>query len=107
MAIVLGKNISISGVSNARSFTVTGTAVEVDITKFGDTVKKIKKPLADITVEVECVDAPGISAGAIFTLGGTEVGNHKFICTNVAEDAPVDGIVTYTVSGSRAPATDN
>jgi hypothetical protein len=105
MAVTLGKDITISGVSNARSFTVTGTATEVDVTKFGDTSKKFKKPFADITVEVECVDAPGVAAGGTFTLGGTSLGSHTFICTGVSEESPIDGITTFTVSGSRTEAS--
>lgn len=101
MAVTLGKDIVITGVANARSFTVTGTATEVDVTKFGDLSRKFKKPLADITVEVECVDDPGVSAGSYFTLGGVAIGGHRFICTGVAEESPVDGITTFTVSGSK------
>lgn len=97
---ILGKNASISGVANARSYTVTGTATEVDVTAFGDTSRKFVKPFADVTCEVECVDAPGISAGGSFTLTGTSFGSVSFICTGVSEEAPVDGIITYTVSGS-------
>lgn len=104
MPVTLGKDITIGGVSNARSFTVTGTATEVDVTKFGDAAKKFRKPFADVTVEVECVDAPGVSAGGTFTLTGTSVGSHTFICTGVSEESPVDGITTFTVSGARTEA---
>lgn len=106
MPVTLGKDLVIGGVSNARSFTVTGTATEVDVTKFGDTSKKFKKPFADVTVEVECVDAPGVSAGGTFSITGTTLGGtHTFICTGVSEESPVDGITTYTVSGARTQAS--
>lgn len=99
--ITLGKDVSVTGVSNARSCTVTNTASEVDVTKFGDTSRKFRKALIEQTVEVECVDAPGVSVGGTFTIGGTQTGNATYICTSVSESQPLDGIVTYTVSGSR------
>lgn len=99
--IILGKDVAISGVSNARSATVTNSASEVDCTKFGDTARKFKKALIEQTIEVECVDDPGVEAGGTFTISGTQTGNATYICTNVAESDPIDGIKTYTVSGSR------
>lgn len=101
MAVTLGKDVSISGVSNVRSATMTNTASEVDVTKLGDTSRKFKKTLIEQTVELECVDSPGVSVGGTFTLSGTETGDTTYIVTSVAESAPIDGIVTYTVSGSR------
>ena len=99
--ITLGKDVTIAGVSNARSATVTNSASEVDCTKFGDTARKFKKALIEQTIELECVDDPGVEAGDVFTISGTQTGNATFICTNVAESDPIDGIKTYTVSGSR------
>lgn len=102
MAVTLGKDVTITGVSNARSVTVNNSGNEVDVTKFGDTSRKFRKTLIEQTVEVECVDAPGVDAGDTFTLSGTETGNVTFIVTNVAEADPIDGIKTFTVSASRA-----
>ena len=99
--ILLGKDVTITGVSNVRSCTVSSSASDVDVTKLGDTSRKFKKTLIEQTVELECVDAPGVSAGGTFTLNGTQTGNVAFICTKVSKSAPIDGIVTYTVSGSR------
>jgi len=99
--IILGKDVTITGVDNARSATVTNSASEVDCTKFGDTARKFKKALIEQTIELECVDDPGVEAGDAFTIAGTETGNATYICTNVAESDPIDGIKTYTVSGSR------
>lgn len=99
--IILGKDVSISGVANARSCTVTNSASEIDVTKFGDTSRKFRKGLIEQTIEVECVDAPGVAAGATFTISGTQTGNAQYICTSVKTDSPLDGITTYTVSGSR------
>ena len=99
--IVLGKDVTITGVNNARSCTVSHSASEIDVTKFGDTSRKFRKAMIEQTVEVECVDAPGVSIGGTFTLGGTSTGNATYIVTNIGRSEPLDGIVTYTVSGSR------
>lgn len=102
MAVTLGKDVTIAGVANARSVTVNNSAAEIDVTKFGDASRKFRKALIEQTVEVECVDDPGVSAGDTFTLSGTQTGDANYIVTSVAEADPLDGIKTYTVSGSRA-----
>jgi hypothetical protein len=102
VSITLGKDVSITGVSNARSCTVSNSASEVDVTKFGDTARKFRKALIEQTCEVECVDDPGVEAGDEFTLGGPSTGNASYIVTSVKEDDPIDGIKTYTVSAARA-----
>lgn len=99
--ITLGRDVVITGISNARSATVTNTASEIDVTKFGDTSRKFRKALIEQTIELECVDDPGVSVGGTFTIGGTQTGNAAYVCTNVSESQPLDGIVTYTVSGTR------
>ena len=102
MAVTLGKDVTVSGLANARSITVNNTANEVDVTKFGDTSRRFRKTLIEQTIEVECVDDPGVAAGASFTLTGTVTGGTvEFIVTNVAIADPIDGIQTYTVSASR------
>jgi hypothetical protein len=102
MAVTLGKDVTISGLSNARSITVNNTANEVDVTKFGDTFRTFIKAMVEQTIEVECVDAPGKDVGQTFTLTGTTTGNAvEFVVTNVAQSQPIDGIITYTVSAQR------
>ncbi len=102
MAVTLGKDVTISGLSNARSITVNNTANEVDVTKFGDTFRTFVKAMVEQTIEVECVDAPGKDVGQTFTLTGTTTGNTiEFVVTNVAQSQPIDGIITYTVSAQR------
>jgi hypothetical protein len=101
VTIVLGKDAVITGVSNARSCTVSSSASEIDVTKFGDTSRKFRKAMIEQTVELECVDAPGVTIGGTFTLGGTETGDATFIVTNITRSDPLDGIQTFTVSGSR------
>lgn len=102
MAVTLGKDVTVSGISNARSITVNNTANEVDVTKFGDTSRKFRKTLIEQTIEVECVDDPAVAAGDTFTLTGTVTGGTvEFIVTSVAKADPIDGIQTHTVSASR------
>jgi len=101
MAVTLGKDVVITGLVNARSVTVNNSAAEIDVTKFGDTARKFRKALIEQTIEVECVDDPGVEAGATFTLGGTTTGNVQYIVTSVVRADPVDGIQTFTVSASR------
>lgn len=101
VTVTLGKDVTITGVSNARSCTVTNSASEVDVTKFGDTSRKYRKALIEQTIELECVDSPGVSIGGNFTIAGTETGDATYVCTNIAESQPLDGIITYTVSGTR------
>jgi Tfp pilus assembly protein PilW len=103
--VKLGKEVAITGVNNARSCTVTNSASEVDVTKFGDTSRKFRKALVEQTIELECVDAPGVTIGSTFTISGTSTGNATYICTNIARSEPLDGIVTYSVSGSRTLST--
>lgn len=105
VTIQLGKDVTITGVSNARSCTVSHSASEIDVTKLGDTSRKFRKAMIEQTVEVECVDAPGVSIGGTFTIGGTTTGNATYVCTSIARSEPLDGIVTYTVSGSRTIAS--
>jgi hypothetical protein len=100
--ITLGKDVTVTGVTNARSATVTNSAADVDVTKFGDTSRKFRKALIEQTIELECVDAPGVTIGGTFTIGGTQTGNATYIVTNIGQSQPLDGIITYTVSGTRA-----
>jgi hypothetical protein len=101
MAVTLGKDVTITGVDNARTVTVNNTAAEIDVTKFGDTSRKFKKALIEQTVELECVDDPDVEVGDTFTLAGSDTGNVVYVVTNVAEADPIDGIKTFTVSASR------
>jgi hypothetical protein len=101
MAVTLGKDVTITGVTNARTVTVNNSATEVDVTKLGDTSRKFRKAVIEQTVEIECVDDPGVDLGGTFTLGGTDTGNIKYVVTNISQSEPVDGIITYTVSASR------
>lgn len=102
VVITLGKDVTVTGVDNARSCTVTNSASEVDVTKFGDTTRRFRKAIIEQTCELECVDEPGVTAGDTFTLTGTDTGNVTYIVTSVKKDSPIDGIETHTVSATRA-----
>ena len=97
MAVTLGKDVTVTGISNARSITVTSSAGEIDCTAFGDSQRKYRKQLVEQTVEVECVDSPGVTLGGTFALSGTDTGD----VTSISQNEPIDDIVTFTVSASR------
>lgn len=104
-SIQLGKDVTLTGITAARSCTVTSSASEIDTTSLsGATHRRFSKGLAEQTIEIECTDVPGCVAGDTITIGGTTTGNASFIVTSVAQAEPIDGIVTYTVSGTRAPS---
>ena len=101
VTVELGKDYSITGVNNARTATFSNSAAEVDVTKFGDTSRRFRKAMIEQTVEVECVDTPGVTLGSNFTISGSNTGDATYVCTNVTQTDPIDGIKTFTVSGSR------
>lgn len=102
MAVTLGKDVTVGGITNARSVTVNNSGNEVEITKFGDARRKFVKALIEQTVEVECVDDPGVTIGGTFTLTGPQTGTVAYIVTNIGRADPIDGIRTFTVSGTRS-----
>jgi hypothetical protein len=107
MAVTLGKDVTISGLTGARSITINNTGNEIDVTSFADGAtgfRKFRKALIEQTIEVECVDSPGVNIGASFTLTDTGLATNsgvKYVVTNIARAEPIDGIQTFTVSASR------
>jgi hypothetical protein len=104
--IVLGKNVSYTGVNNVREGSITTTFTEIDKTKKGDTVRTIVKGWAEQTLELTCVDTPGVTEGSVVTASNTGSNGHalssvKFLVTNVSRSEPLDDIVTFTVSATR------
>lgn len=104
--IVLGKDVSYTGISNVREATITTTYGEADITKKGDTSRKIKKTWAEQTLEATCVDAPGCAAGDSISVtvnggNGHNLSGVEFLVTSVAQEEPLDDIITFTVSATR------
>jgi hypothetical protein len=104
--IVLGKDVSYTGISNVREGTITTTYGEADITKKGDTSRKIRKTWAEQTLEVTCVDTPGCTAGSAISVtvnggNGHNLSGIEFLVTSVTQEEPLDDIITYTVSATR------
>jgi hypothetical protein len=104
--IVLGKDVSYTGISNVREGTITTTYGEADITKKGDTSRKIRKTWAEQTLEVTCVDTPGCTAGSAISVtvnggNGHNLSAIEFLVTSVTQEEPLDDIITYTVSATR------
>ena len=92
----LGKDFTVTGISNARSFSMSVSATTIDVTKFGDTEKKFRGGLAEAKCDVECVDDPGCAAGDAITINGVAM-----TVISVGENSPIDGIITYSVSCAR------
>jgi hypothetical protein len=107
MAVTLGKDVTVTGLTGVRSITLNNAANEIEVTTFADGVagyRKFKKALIEQTVEVECVEDPGVAVGASFTLTDTNLATNsstKYVITNITRAEPIDGIMTFTVSASR------
>jgi len=99
--ITLGKDVTLTGISNARSATVSSSATEIDTTTLGATARTFAKGLVEQKIDFECVDAPGCAVGDTITITGTQTGNASYVVTSIAQSEPIDGIVTYTVSATR------
>lgn len=104
--IVLGKDVSYTGISNVREGTITTTFTEIDKTKKGDSARTIVKGWAEQTLELTCIDAPGVTEGSVVTVSNTGANGHalssiKFLVTAVSQSEPLDDIITYTVSATR------
>lgn len=96
----LGKEATISGVTNAnvRSVTATVEASQIDVTKRGDTERKYKAGFQEATIEIEMLDGPP-SVGAELTVAHDNSGlDAKFIVTSVARNEPLDDVVTFNVT---------
>jgi hypothetical protein len=104
--IILGKNVTWTGISNVREASITTTYTEVDKTKKGDSSRTFVKGWAEQTLEATCVDNPAVAVGSVITVStsnanGHNLGSVKFLVTNVTQSEPLDDITTYTVSATR------
>ena len=104
--IILGKNVTYTGISNVREASITTTFTENDKTKVGDSERLIVRGWAEQTMEATCVDAPGVTEGSVVTITASGANGHnlsgvKFLVTNVSQSEPLDDIITYTVSATR------
>lgn len=104
--ILLGKNVTYTGISNVSDASITTTFTEIDKTKAGDTERTILRGWAEQTLEATCIDAPGVSVGASVVVTATGANGHnlssiKFLVTSIGRSEPLDDKTTFTVSCTR------
>ena len=104
--IVLGKNVTYTGISNVVEGSVTTTFTEIATSKSGDSETTIKKGWAEVTSELTCNDSPGVEAGSVVIYSQSGTNGHnisavKFLVTSVSQSEPLDEIITYNVQLSR------
>jgi hypothetical protein len=104
--IVLGKNVTYTGISNVSEGSITTTFTEIDKTKAGDTERTILRGWAEQTLEVTCIDSPGVNEGSVVTVSASGANGHnlssiKFLVTSVSTSEPLDDKITYSVSCTR------
>ena len=101
--IVLGKNVTYTGVSNVSDGSITTTFTEIDKTKSGDTERTILRGWAEQTLDLTCIDAPGVSVGSVVAVSATghNLSSVKFLVTSVSQSEPLDDKVTFSVSCTR------
>jgi hypothetical protein len=104
--IVLGKNVTYTGISNVSEGSITTTFTEIDKTKAGDTERTILRGWAEQTLEVTCIDSPGVNEGSVVTVTASGANGHnlssiKFLVTSVSTSEPLDDKITYSVSCTR------
>ena len=104
--IVLGKNVTYTGVSNVSDGSITTTFTEVDKTKGGDTERTIMRGWAEQTLDLTCIDAPGVTVGSVVVVSASGTNGHnlssvKFLVTSVSQSEPLDDKTTFSVSCTR------
>jgi hypothetical protein len=104
--IVLGKNVTYTGISNVSEGSITTTFTEIDKTKAGDSERTILRGWAEQTLEVTCIDSPGVNEGSVVTVSASGANGHnlssiKFLVTSVSTSEPLDDKITYSVSCTR------
>ena len=104
--IVLGKNVTYTGICNVSEGSITTTFTEIDKTKAGDTERTILRGWAEQTLEVTCIDSPGVNEGSVVTVSASGANGHnlssiKFLVTSVSTSEPLDDKITYSVSCTR------
>jgi hypothetical protein len=96
----LGKDASITGVTNTnvRSVTATVEGSQIDVTRRGHTQRKYKPGFKEASIEIEMIESPP-TAGAELTITHDNSGlSGTFIVTSVATNEPLDDVVTYSVT---------
>jgi hypothetical protein len=104
--IVLGKNVTYTGISNVVEGSITTSFTEIATVKAGDTETSVRKGWAEVTSELTCNDTPGVEAGGVVVYSASGANGHnisavKFLVTSVSQSEPLDDIITYSVQLSR------
>lgn len=104
--IVLGKNVTYSGISNVIEGSITTTFTEIDKTKAGDTERTFIRGWAEQTLDLTCNDVPGVNEGGVVTVTASGANGHnlsaiKFLVTSVSQTEPLDDKITHSVSCTR------
>ncbi|MEI8369762.1 MAG: hypothetical protein WCJ31_15110 [Planctomycetia bacterium] len=96
----LGKDATITGVTNAnvRNVTVTIESAQVDKTARGATSRKYLAGMKDATVEIDMIDSPP-TAGAVLVIAHANSGlSGSFVVTSVQRQEPLDDVVGFNVT---------
>lgn len=102
--IGLGKNQTITGVTNTkvRAVTITSEGPQIDCTKRGDAVRKYLTGFKDQTIEVEFLEDPELEVGddtPIQITAGHASG--YFYVMSIVKSEPLDDVVTWKASLKR------
>lgn len=101
VTIQLGKDAAGPGVGvGVRSVSASSEAAQIDKTVRGDTSRKYFAGFKSGTVEVECLDDPGVDVGDTVTLSAGHASG-PFKVMSVARNEPLDDVVTYTITCQR------
>jgi hypothetical protein len=101
VTIQLGKNMGDPGLGGCvRSVSATSDAPQIDKTCRGDASRSYFAGFKTATVEIECLDDPGVEPGDDVTLtAGHASGPFKVM--SIAKSEPLDDVVTYRVTCMR------
>jgi hypothetical protein len=75
-------------------------------TKAGDTERTILRGWAEQTLDLTCIDAPGVTVGSVVVVTASGANGHnlssvKFLVTSVSQSEPLDDKTTFSVSCTR------
>jgi hypothetical protein len=101
VTISLGKDQGSPGVGvGVRSVSASSEAAQIDKTVRGATSRSYLAGFKTQTVEVECLDDPGVDPGDDVTLSAGHASG-PFKVMSVRRNEPLDDVVSYTVTCQR------
>jgi hypothetical protein len=115
VAITLGKDVTVSvggNVASARNATFSYSVRTIDVNEFGSREATVYPIAYEGSVSIEFNDASdfgslyqAITAGDVITVsGGAGSWSFPAVITGVTENAPVDGVATFTVEARMTRA---